>query len=236
MADGFKSQPAGIDAVVAQFVSIQKQLDDARRSLAGLGLHIDGPTGNLIIDANAMLTANFNGTLSPPAAGTTGVAIVNDTIIVNNIVLAGQIIGNDALTSPVKTDAKNDLNSGYTWTTSFVAQASVTFTVPTGFTTANVLAVGHNGTQVAGAPSGAIYLYTAVDIAGSGSASSEATLATSGGGVTVPAAWARQITGLTGGNTIAVTTYGQYTSASGGSVPATGTGNSRVSAIITYTR
>lgn len=199
MADGYQSKPSGIDAVVAQFVSIQKQLDDARRSLAGLGLHIDGPTGNLIIDANAMKTANFNGTLSPPAAGTTGVAIVNDTIIVNDIVLAGQIIGNDALTSPVSVAAGSASNDTFALTTTATTQATVTLAIPAGFTQALIFGVANvTGFNSTGS-------YDSVDVGiwiqGSsvgGLMAIEGT--TPGGTVGATRGGSRLLTGLAGGN------------------------------------
>lgn len=222
--------PAGPDWLVRRVQDLERELREVRASIGAL-------TG-MTFAQGAIKSATFDGNLDTPAAGTTGFALggAHDTLIVNDLVLRGEIIGNEALVSPVRTSSYNDITSGFTWTTTFVAQASVTVTVPAGFTEANVLAIGHTGTTVAASPAGSIYLYSAVDIDGVGGSSSETSLMTSGGGITVSSAWARKLTGLVGGGTFDIKTYGTYLSASGGSVPATGSGHARVSAIVTFTR
>lgn len=107
----------------------------AAAAAGGIGLHVDGATGNLIIDKGQEQSGNY-------VAGTSGWALFpTGNAEFNSLTLRGGIIGNDALANPVGASAYNG-TGGYvsvpltTWTT-IVTQ---TVTVPTGFSKAIVIA------------------------------------------------------------------------------------------------
>lgn len=55
MAGGYQSQPDDESSLPAQLLALTRRLDAVERGLKSVGLHIDGATGNLIIDANAII-------------------------------------------------------------------------------------------------------------------------------------------------------------------------------------
>lgn len=71
MAGGYAYKPEGVQAIAAEFRSLQNQIDALRKGLVGLGLQID-PNGNLIFSgATGNLLINNGGALAvvDPNAG-----------------------------------------------------------------------------------------------------------------------------------------------------------------------
>lgn len=148
MADGYAAQdPDGIAALVARVRKLEQRLDAQRSALAGIGLHIDGVTGNLIIDANAAMSANFDGTLSPPAAGNNGWAGTGAAFIVNTLIAKNAIIDDDALNNPLAVGSADGTTTGITLPTSEGTLHTESVSVPAGFTQSIVLAIAQVGGQ-----------------------------------------------------------------------------------------
>lgn len=95
------------------------------------------------IGAGGLISANFDGTLDPAAAGTSGWGLsgTSGDAIFNNLVLRGGIIGDDALTNPVMPAAMSDNANNFPLSNSVItAPATLAIPVPAGFTTALVIA------------------------------------------------------------------------------------------------
>lgn len=226
MAGGYVAQPDDIGQLDAQLRKLQEQIDALTKGLKSIGLHVDGPTGNLIVDSNALLTANFDGTLSPPAAGTTGVAIVNDTIVVNTLIAKNLLIDDDALTSPVKADVADGVASGFSPNSSMATRITKTIAVPAGFTTALVMAV-----STAGLSANASGSFSAVRTVINGSVGD--TITSQAGAniaMSVNSAQSAILTGLSGSFDVAT----QSSGTTGGVVA--GSGNARIAASVVFLR
>lgn len=229
MAGAYKHQPEGVARQRAELDGLQQQIDALRKALTGIGLHIDGTTGDLVFDAShALRTENFDGDLSMPSAGTMGVALggPHNTLVVDDIVLRGQIIGDDALVNPLSGDQANGVTSSLTYTSGlFSTRISVNLTVPTGFTEAFVFAVGTAGTTFASP--GTISVAATIG-AVDGDTISEATAG--GGAANSPSApFSRHLTGLSPGN-LAVGCK------AGGTGGTSNSGSARISAIALFLR
>lgn len=142
--------------------------------------------------------------ITPKQGGTEfdGYVNVNGPMkVAGTLDLPAGIIGNDALTSPVQIGtASNGLNN-YAITTASTVRASVTLTVPDGFTeavvTANPTAMGQNSTATTD------YLYVMAVVQGIGGGELY-TSAGAGLGVGLAAPFHTTLTGLTGGDVITV--------------------------------
>jgi len=115
--------------------------------------------------------------------------------------LPAGIIGNDALANPILTDTASNYLSSYAITTATTVRASITLTVPTGFTQAvviaNASAMGYNNT----AASDYLYVQAVVQGVGGGELYSAAG---AGLGVGLASPFHTTLTGLTDGQTITV--------------------------------
>lgn len=134
-----------------------------------------------------------------PVAG--GVEFAGNMKVAGTLELPAGIIGNAALTSPVQIGtASNGLNN-YAIGTASTVRASVTLTVPPGFTqavvTANPTAMGQNSTASTD------YLYVMAVVQGINGGELY-TAAGAGLGVGLAAPFHTTLTGLTGGQTITV--------------------------------
>lgn len=121
--------------------------------------------------------------------------------ITGTLDLPAGIIGNDALSSPVQIGTASNGVNNYAITTASTVRASVTLTVPNGFTeavvTANPTAMGQNST----ATTDYLYVMAAVGTIGGGELY---TSAATGLGVGLAAPFHTTLIGLTGGDTITV--------------------------------
>lgn len=207
MAGQYQSQPEDMAAIVAMIRKLEARLDSQNAALAGIGLHIDGATGNLIIDANAAMSSNFDGVLSPPAAGTMGWAGTGAAFIVNTLVAKNAIIDDNTLTNPVRFNAGHDDNASFALSTTMTSRASITFAVPAGFSTALVSGVAN----VTGRNSRAVLDFVAcsVFVNGSGSGGTAALMDVAPGATGgASRGGAKVLTGLSGGS-ITVASYCQ---------------------------
>lgn len=199
MAGGYQAQPDDDGALSAQLLALRRRLDALESGLKRVGLHIDGATGNLIIDANALLTADFDGVLSPPAAGNNGVAISNGKIIANAAVFKDLLIDNDALTSPVSVAAGSDSADTFALTTTSTTRAQVDLPVPAGFSQALAFCVanvtGSNSTASSDSVDVGVWI-NGVSVGGL-QAIQQTAPSTTGGATR---GGSRLLTGLSGGN------------------------------------
>lgn len=98
---------------------------------------------NSSIGEGGLRSSNFDGTLDPATAGTAGWGLsgTNGNAIFNDVVLRGGIIGNDALTAPVKPAGVYDQISNFAYTTTATDRLVTAVLVPAGFTSALVSVV-----------------------------------------------------------------------------------------------
>lgn len=142
--------------------------------------------------------------ISPKDGGTDldGYVNINGPLAINGpLTLQPGSIENDALTNPVQIGTASNGVNNYAITTSSTVRASVTLTVPDGFTeavvTANPTAMGLNST---GTPD-YLYVMAVVQAIGGGELY---TSAAAGVGVGLAAPFHTTLTGLTGGDVITV--------------------------------
>lgn len=191
---------------VTDLDGLARRLRDMERKIASLEANTIGPNGYVIGDRASIKTVDFDGTdFAHP--GTKGVYLASEAgvgkLIVNDVLLRGGIIGNDALANPL--DAGQFTGSaGSTFglsTTSNTIVYSGTITIPAGFTRANVSAqCVAQGVSVSGSYD---FLYARCYIAGSGGPRGVQG-ATPGATISAPAQHAVALTGLVGGATITV--------------------------------
>lgn len=212
MAGGYEHQPQGMDGFIKMLRDMQKQIDAQRRALAGLGIQIDSD-GNLIFDGsrgdlNITGGGNLNVSGDETVSGTLNVT--GDTVIGGTLSLPNGIIDNDALANPIVPTRLVASANTYALPviTNFAvggtARATLTFTVPTGFTQALIIATandaGHNSSG------GDDFLYSFILVSGTGGSANVSPSATvpngKYGASTVSAV--NLITGLTGGATVTV--------------------------------
>lgn len=150
----------------------------------------------------AMASRNFNGTLNPPTVGTAGWALTasGEAIISSDLLLGGNLIGDDALQNPTSFATKYNDNNATTLAVAWTDLATVDLTVPTGFTRAQVLCFSTVGnTRTAGA--GGAPFYMVAFIGSTQSATIAATCADSSS-LSMSTAWVANLTGLTAGASI----------------------------------
>lgn len=190
---GGTNQGNGLQNLQAQIRQWIKEELDAR-ARGGIGLHVDGATGNLIIDQGEIQSGNY-------AAGSTGwVLLPNGNAEFNALTLRAGIIGNDALTNPVVFGSVGGSISNFAVTTTHTIFGSQNITVPAGFTQATILAMVDTTIYNTGS---ADYLYIQGNIGGVAGGTSGVSVG--GGSYNGREASAiRTLTGLTGGSTIAV--------------------------------
>jgi hypothetical protein len=179
---------------------IIRRIQDLERTVAEQASTLARVTGMSFVNG-AITSKTFDGDLAAPAAGTAGFALggPHDTLIVNDLVLRGQIIGNDALTDPVATGVYNDAVTGQAAHGSYSTYISGTIAVPAGYSRAVVMASGYCQALSNGA--GGFYVETKIRIAGAdGPECSQWT--DSGTASSAPASYAALVTGL--GGTVSV--------------------------------
>ncbi len=192
------NQGSGADQFKAQIVQwIRDEIAKAAQGGANGSLHIDGPTGNLIIDNGDIRSGNY-------VAGTSGWDLApTGNAEFNSLTLRGGIIGNDALTNPVNFGGIGYSATAFTVTSSSTAVVTRTITIPTGFTQAAIIGVSTAG--AVNGSTGAGYLYIQTVINGTGGAVMPAYGGPSGGWAFVAASAMRTLSGLTTPGVITVT-------------------------------
>ena len=129
--------PPGDDWIARRLEAIERRITavETGRSLESASIGDGG-----------LRSENFDGDLATGTAGTEGWGLGGPDgkyAIFNDIVLRGGIIGNAALTNPLRADANAARVSGFgTQTGTYAVLASFNFTVPTGFTNGLFTAVG----------------------------------------------------------------------------------------------
>lgn len=149
MAGGYAHDPQGLQKVAAEIRALKEENKRIRAMISGLGITIDPATNSLVVSSGRTIrAAAFDGTTDPPAVGTQGWALTDtDTIISNNLLLGGQLIGNDALASPVFPARAHGQGNGFGLTTTQTSYASVSVSVPAGYSRALCMA-SMSGTAV----------------------------------------------------------------------------------------
>lgn len=187
-----------------KFEDLQRQINELRaaRTLEAAS-----------IGAGGLTSANFDGTLDPPAAGTAGFGLAGKTgnAIFNNIVLRGGIIGDDALTNPVSPFQFTNAVSA-TLTTTQTNFVTATITVPAGFTSASILALGT--VEATNPGTGAVNFLCATIIQALSQANSFGQVQP-GAAMTFSSHRSAILTGLTGGGTITAKVAGYHDAPAG---------------------
>jgi hypothetical protein len=183
--------PRKDDWMVKKLRQLESDLQQVRAAL--------GSQTGMTFAKGAIKSATFDGDLDAPSAGNNGVALggPHDTLIVNDILLKGAIIGNDALTSPVSPAIFQDTVSGRAASSSYATIISGTIPVPSGFSQALVMASGFVEALANG--SGGFYNEVKVKIAGVDGPDVDQWTDT-GTASSATASAARLVTGLSGGS------------------------------------
>lgn len=131
---------------------LARRLRDMERDIAELRANALGVNGIVIGNRGSLRTADFDGTdFAHP--GTKGVYLASEAgvgkLVVNDILLRGGIIGNDALANPTVTLVGSASTQPVAFTTTVdTVVVSTTLTVPAGFTkvtlTSSFIAAGIN--------------------------------------------------------------------------------------------
>ncbi len=208
---------------------VRDELSKAARG--GIGLHLDGSTGNLIIDKGDVRSGNYapgsaGWDLAPSGSAELGATTVRGGKLqsgnyvagtsgwgldgagnaeFNAVTLRAGIIDNAALASPV-TGASGTASGTATVTTTIADYAVVTITIPAGFSRAEVVGIS----SVSGSGSSSV-LGVWTRIAGNDGPLNYA--AVSGAYAAASSAHARSLTGLSGGS-LSVSTRAQAASGS----------------------
>lgn len=161
----------------------------------------DGGKG-LSTDKNGLHLFNAAGVESATLATADGSATFGGNVIINgNLSVPNGSISNAALQNPVQTATSSNGVNNYAITTTSTVRASLTLTVPAGFTQAVVIAnptaMGFNSTASAD------YLYVQAVVQGINSGELYSA-AGAGLGVGLASPFHTTLTGLTGGGTITV--------------------------------
>jgi hypothetical protein len=171
--------------------------DEVRAAFAGgLGIHVDGTTGDLVADQGNFRSNNYVAGVSGWGMKPSGNAEFNDMTI------RGGIIGNDALVSPVVPAPILASTSGFAVTVAPSIIVTTGLTVPTGITKAVVIVscwsyVNNN----AGVP---VILDLNAVVNGTGTGVSEVTFGTGVAGSIPPSIMSPLVTGLVAGGTLTV--------------------------------
>lgn len=183
----------GEDWLVREVQTLRRELNEARAA------NVFGLTGIQPRDGGTDLDGfvNINGPLTVSGAS----QIIGSLSIEGPLQLQPGSVENDALTNPVEIGTASNGVNNYEISTTSTVRATVTLTVPAGFTqavvTANPTAMGHNGTA---SPD---YLYVMAVVQGI-SGGELYTSAAAGLGAGLAAPFHTTLTGLTGGQTITV--------------------------------
>jgi hypothetical protein len=173
------------------------RLRDLERQIAEL--RAARTLANATVDGNGLTSANFDGTLNPPTAGTKGWGLSGTTgdAVFNNLTLRGELIGNEALTNPVSVTIGNGFTAGLTIGIAASILHTETLSIPEGFSQALVFCSISVG---ATSPSGGGNLFIHPNI--NGADGDEIAQAAGGSAFATSAAssMARVITGQTGGS------------------------------------
>jgi hypothetical protein len=177
---------------------IIRRIQDLERTVAEQASTLARVTGMSFVNG-AISSKTFDGDLAAPAAGTSGFALggPHDTLIVNDLVLRGQIIGDDALTDPVSPGIYDNTTNSRGASGTLFTYIDGSIAVPTGYSKALVMATGITGATSNG--TGGFYVETVIQIAGvDGSNPSQWT--DTGTASSCPASQAAVVTGLSGGS------------------------------------
>jgi hypothetical protein len=170
---------------------------DLQRDVRELRQALGAITGMTFVNG-AISSKTFDGDLAAPAAGTAGFALggPHDTLIINDILLKGQIIGDDALVNPVSPAIYNNSTSGRGASSSYFVYIDGSIAVPSGFSQAMVMASGFSEALSNG--TGGFYVETKIKIAGVDGPNVDQ-WTDSGTASSATASAARILTGLSGG-------------------------------------
>lgn len=192
------NQGNGIDQFKAQVLKwIREEL--GRAAQGGNGLHINGATGDLIIDQGEVQSENY-------VAGSTGWALkpTGDAEF-SSLTLRSGIIGNDALASPADFGASGTSATGFGLTSTPTDRAASTIGVPSGYTRAIVMCTV-DATAVNTVLSGLLML--SANINGTRGGENSGAPGPNSYYANASASAIRTLTGLSGGNiTVAATVH-----------------------------
>lgn len=152
---GGVNQGNGEQALVGRIrMIVQQELANAARG--GIGLHVDGATGNLIIDNNEIQSGNY-------VAGSSGWGMFgNGNAEFNAITLRSGIIGNDALANPVTFGRTGGAVTNFAVPTTATAINSQTIAVPAGYSQAIVFVVTNCTIYSLSTSTAGVYLKAAI--------------------------------------------------------------------------
>lgn len=237
MGGGYTHQTKGTPGALAAEVNKMKvEIDALRRAIANLGIQIDPVGGRLVIAAGRSLEVDgsetVGGSLTVSGSETisgsldvTGPATFGGNLdVAGTLSLPNGIINNDALANPIASGIADGDQSGYTFTASNTA-FSQSLAVPSGFSTALVLAIATTGMS---STQNSVFSARAT-IAGATGPTINAECAANSA-MSVTAAYGTIVTGLNGGS-IQVTANGSTTG-----ICSAGSGNLHITATAIFLR
>lgn len=192
---GGTNQGNGDQELWAQIRQVIRQ-EIAAAARGGIGLHVDGVTGNLIIDKGEVQSGNY-------AAGSAGWALMpTGDAEFNNLTLRAGIIGNDALANPTIFGSVGASSTGaLAVTTAGADVVPQSITIPAGFTRATILCI--TDATIANTSGTGDYAYVSASI-NSLAGGEVSSWVANGFAVGISSSAIRSLTGLTPGGTIPV--------------------------------
>lgn len=144
MAQGYAAQSKdGFEKLAKQLAELRRRVDALATAAPLSNSAVSSGSGITIMPSGTMQSADFDGDAATGDPGTTGWQLAHGNGAFGSISLRDGIVGNDALTSPVAGGvAPFDFGTAFATTTTLADKASTSITVPAGFTSALVLAVG----------------------------------------------------------------------------------------------
>lgn len=188
------NQGNGFDQLKAQIQAwIKEEIANALRG--GIGLHLDGETGNLIIDQGEIQSGNY-------VPGSSGWGLLpSGNAEFNSLTLRSSIIGPAALTNPLDVGFGSNSGSNFAVGTSAAVVTYWDIPVPAGFTQAVVLVTVNASCKNTTAAADFLYV-SAMAVTGSGGEADVPIAAGSWGSAAASAG--QKVTGLTGGSNLRV--------------------------------
>jgi len=208
-----KNEPNGIRALLDRINAIGLQVKEATSNLLGtagirltqLGMFIDSSltVGGSLATTGATTIGGTLGvtgptTLGAPTTVSGSLGVSGPMTVSGTLSLPAGIIGNDALTSPLKVDSASASVTNFATTASDVNVVTASIAIPAGFTQALVYASAIAGVYNGGAVYE--YLYLSVLIAGVASSRDNTDGAAVGYYASTNTAKATHLTGLSGGS------------------------------------
>lgn len=190
MGGGYQPKRSGVYAVAQRIFNIERSIAALNARISGLGIQVDKANGKLIISAGRSLEVDGSEIIGG------SLTVTGDTLIEGNLSVPNGSINNAALANPVSFANGNADANSTNFTVAGSNLAVVTISVPSGFTSAEVMCFSVAGnTRNLGAGVAPFYVQAWI---GSSFSTVLGTDCVDGGSASISAAWTASLTGLSG--------------------------------------